>query len=149
MDDDRIVEDALQRQFDALRREDVRQTPPFAAMFARAQATADDVSGQAIETVHRASAGSNRSSARPWSPGRILAWSAPFLAAAGLAIVLLQAESAADREFDQLVTEWTRTSAITRHSPTDGLLALPGSEYLRGMPTIDGGLRTPRTRRPS
>ena len=124
------MDDALRRHFSALRESDARQAPDFSVMIA----------------------GTGRTR-RPW---RRVAWAVPLLVAAGLAVVVLSprvvdrtADQAADREFEALVGEWTRTTQAARELPTDALLPLSGSEYLRSLPVIGGGLGAPRSRRPS
>jgi hypothetical protein len=80
--------------------------------------------------IRALSAPSHRRAARL----RHVLWAGPLAIAAGLGAIYLlpvrTAESAADREFDRLVTEWTRTAAATSHVPTDGLLSVPGAELL-------------------
>ncbi|MCC6316394.1 MAG: hypothetical protein IT361_01790 [Gemmatimonadaceae bacterium] len=68
-----------------------------------------------------------------WSRRRVLVWAAPFVAAAGLAAILVVPERLKNREFDRTVEEWSRLES-SLHSPTDGLLSVPGSEFIgRGL----------------
>lgn len=124
-------EDELERElrpaFEALRRADARATPAFDAMLARARTQATAPVGVAVRRAPR----------RYW---RWAAYAAPLAAAAGLALWLIPARSA-DLEFERAVTEWSRTA---RALPTDGLLSVPGSEYLRRLPAFGTGAPGPR-----
>lgn len=144
MTDELQTDRVLRQLFEAQRERDAASAPAFAAMrdAARRMAeAADNVSTHHIPVDAR--------------PGRIrplrraLLWGAPLLVAAGLAIAILRPETAAnqsaDREFEALVSEWSRTAALTQRSPTDRLLSLPGSEFLRGTPSVGSS----RIRRPS
>lgn len=126
------TERQLRSTFDGLRCADARATPSFDAMIARARVEAD---------MRRMP----MSGATP-APRRFWRWAAvtvPLAAAAGLALWLAPAR-AGDREFEQAVTEWSRTD---QPLPTDGLLSVPGAEYLRRLPALGSGA-TDR-RRPS
>ncbi|MBC7898171.1 MAG: hypothetical protein H7066_22315 [Cytophagaceae bacterium] len=72
-----------------------------------------------------------------WSRRRVLAWGAPLLVAAGLGAILVIPDRLKDQEFDRTVAEWSRTEGTFR-SPTDGLLAVPGSEFLGRGPSVAG-----------
>ena len=127
-------DDELDRQlrpaFDALRRADAQATPSFDAMFAAARAQAD-AQARAQPDAH-ADVQPRRSPRRYWKWAAV---AAPLAAAAGLAMWLVP-ERAGDREFERAVAEWSRTD---RSLPTDGLLAVPGSEYLRRLPALGTG----------
>jgi ferric-dicitrate binding protein FerR (iron transport regulator) len=127
-------DDELDRQlrpaFDALRRADAQAAPSFDAMFAAARAQADVQAG--VQAGVQAEAQPRVSPRRYW---KWAAFAAPLAAAAGLAIWLVP-ERAGDREFERAVAEWSRTD---RSLPTDGLLAVPGSEYLRRLPSLGTG----------
>jgi hypothetical protein len=122
-------DETLRRGFQGLKDGDARATPDFALMLARARAA-----------TTAAPAAPRR---RMWSGRRLLFFGAPLAAAATLAI-WLRPTSAADREFEQAVSAWTRTAAQTALSPTDGLLSVPGTEFLRGTPAVGTDGRTPR-----
>ena len=121
MTDDEF-DDALRTRFEGLRRADAREAPPFAEMVARARAAAMPPAAPAPVLRRR----------RSWA---FIA--APLAAAAGLALWLAPGR-AADREFERAVSEWSRTERALA-SPTDGLLAVPGSEYLRRLPIVGSG----------
>jgi hypothetical protein len=59
------------------------------------------------------------------------------IVAAGLGAILVIPDRLKDQEFDRTVEEWSRTEAAMR-SPTDGLLTVPGSEFLGRGPSIAG-----------
>jgi hypothetical protein len=62
----------------------------------------------------------------------------PLAVAAGLAAILLSPSRSAERDFERTVAEWSRVER-TLTLPTDGLLAVPGSEYLRRLPVLGTG----------
>lgn len=122
----------LRRDFQGLREGDALRAPDFGLMIARARVEAAAVPPAPPQRT-------------PWlqSGKRVLLFGAPLAAAAALGI-WFRPTSAADREFEQAVAAWSQTAARTATSPTDGLLAVPGTEFLRGTP-IDGMVaRTPR-----
>jgi hypothetical protein len=125
-------EQTLRRDFQGIREGDAQRAPDFAAMIARARveaAAAPRVATQEPRWIRSAK--------------RTLFIGAPLAAAAALGI-WFRPTSTADREFEQAVAAWSQTAARTASSPTDGLLAVPGTEFLRGTP-IDGMVsRTPR-----
>lgn len=133
------LEDQLRAHYAAVRATDTSRAPAFGEMLARARATV--------------AAGAPPVAARPvasppaWRRVRTWAIGGPLLLAAGLAGIWLQPSRVADREFEKVVSEWSRTADRSLHSPTDGLLTLPGSEYLRGLPAVGAGAA--RARRPS
>lgn len=141
MNQDDEVEQPLRPAFDALRHADAQATPAFDVVLARARAQASaQARMQSDAAVHRPAREATRSTTRgPW---RWVAYAAPLAAAAGLAL-WLGPQRAADREFERAVTEWTRAE---RALPTDGLLSVPGAEYLRRLPVLGiraGGQRGP------
>lgn len=121
------IDRALQRQFDTLRESDRAVAPDFATMVANAR----HLSNVAPVTDAPGVAASTRPRRSPWP------WVVPALAAAGLAAVMLVPRpDAADREFESLVADWSRLTQTASRAPTDGLLAVPGSEYLRAIPQL-------------
>jgi len=124
---------ALQQQFDALRSHDRAVAPDFSTMVARARQASNAAPADAPAPSPRAepSIRPRRWFASPWT------WVVPALAAAGLAAVMLMPrQDAADREFESLVADWSRVTQTASRAPTDGLLAVPGSEYLRAIPQL-------------
>jgi hypothetical protein len=123
----------LQSRFAALRDDDARRAPAFADMLARARvAAADRPTAPLVAPPPRAEPAA-------WRRPRTWAFVTPFAVAAGLAGLWLQPGRVADREFERVVSEWSRTAERSRHSPTDALLAVPGGEYLRRLPALGGG----------
>lgn len=122
----------LREGFRRLREEDARVAPSFATLMAGAR---NDVA-----------AGEQEGAAGPVSPDPVrptrrnpwVRWLPPVAAAAVLGAVLLSGSGKADREFDRVVNEWSQTARVALHSPTDRLLAVPGSQYLRSMPRLGG-----------
>lgn len=133
MTNDVDVDKKLSNEFANARRVDAGAVPAFGPMLERARAAA------AQQPLMPAFA---PGVARRWRPVRVLAWGSPVLVAAGLGALFVIPDRLKDQEFDRAVQEWSRTQAILR-SPTDGLLAVPGSEYLGGIPS----LARPATRR--
>jgi hypothetical protein len=138
--DENEFDKALGRQFGAMRREDASTAPSFASMIARARASAGTIEApvrtRVVEPPRR----------QPLA--RTLLWATPVVIAASLTILLLRRPDRtdrADREFEQLVTQWSRVNQSAPRSPTDRLLLVPGSEYLRSTPTLG----IPQTRSPS
>ncbi len=138
---DHGVDEMLTKEFARLRDDDARRTPAFGDVLARARLT---VSATAPSPALVAPV---VALVPFWRRTRIWAIAAPMALAAGLAAIWLQPGRAADREFETVVSEWSRISERSLHSPTDGLLALPGAQYLRPMPAFGSG--TGSTRRPS
>lgn len=118
----------LKAQFDAVRRADVHAAPAFGSMLARARQQAAHQHADARIAPIGAS--------RRWRPSRFMLWGGPMLAAAGLGALWVIPERMKDREFDRVVNEWAQTQASLT-SPTDGLLAVPGSEFLT-LPALGG-----------
>ena len=137
MKDDAELDERFLQRFAALKAEDRGALPPFGPMLARARVQVDDTRPLTV-VVERAPAAL---AAPAWHrpQRRLLIWAGPLLAAAGLGAIWILPQRAADREFDRVVSEWSRTSAATHRSPTDGLLALPGSEFLGGLPPVGTG----------
>lgn len=131
---------ALRQGFEGIREADAQRAPDFSLMIARARADA----AAAPATVPSSPVVTPAADVR-WfrSAKRLLFVGAPLAAAAALAL-WFRPVSAADREFEQAVAEWSRTAATTATSPTDGLLSVPGSEFLRGTPMDGTDPRTPR-----
>jgi hypothetical protein len=122
MIDENELEARLRSHFGGQRAQDAVGAPAFGSMVARARA---GVAATPTVLVPR------------WTRRRVIAWSAPLLVAAGLGAVLIIPDRLKDQEFDRTVAEWSRTEATFR-SPTDGLLAVPGSEFLGRGPSVTG-----------
>lgn len=117
---ERDLDSDLRRHFATLRAEDARKTPAFGEMLANAQRRTQD--RVAVPPLAR------------WSQKRTWAVAGPLIAAASFAAVWFLPRRAADREFERVVAEWSRT---TQHSsPTDQLLSFPGAEMLGQFPTF-------------
>jgi hypothetical protein len=142
-DAERRFDTELARCFAALRDADVRDRPDGIAMLSVARAAAASALPAPRSTLDAATPASRRSRRLR------LAFAAPLLAAAALALILLQRERVAEREFDALVTAWSESSAAGFRAPTDALLQPPGSEFLTGTPSVDAGAVPARSRRPS
>lgn len=127
----------LRQGFRRLREEDAGAAPSFAALMGRARN--DLAAGEAAATPLESPAitppdSASRPRRSPW-----IRWGPPVAAAALLGAVLIQGSGRADREFDRVVNEWSQTARVALHSPTDRLLAVPGSQYLRSMPRLGSG----------
>lgn len=134
----------LAESFAALRAGDVRVAPEFSAMFAAArQQSADVATDQVVSPEHTYphSYATPRTLRTQWQRVALLV-GAPLLTAAGIGAVWLNAGRRAEREFEQTVMAWSETSRQSLRAPTDGLLSLPGDEYLRSTPTIGRGARS-------
>lgn len=147
MTPDDELDELLRHRFAGVRDADARRAPAFGEMVARARAAIPaepvvpmDVPNSVTRSPIVPAAPRRRS---PW---RWVAAAAPLAVAAGLAGIWLAPSRAADREFERLVSEWSRTERAL-NAPTDGLLAVPGSEYLRRLPALGSGAGA--TRRPS
>lgn len=132
MTSDQDYDEALRRDFQGLREGDAQHAPDFASLFTRARADAE-----ATPVV----AAPERQWAR--SAKRILMYGAPLAAAAALGLWLRPTDTA-EQEFEQAVSAWSHTAAQTASSPTDGLLSVPGTEFLRGMPAVGTDPHAPR-----
>jgi hypothetical protein len=125
-------DETLRRDFRGLQEGDSLRAPDFGLLMERARAEA---AASPPVPAHNAR----------WigSAKRMLIFGAPLAAAAALGIWFRPA-STADREFEEAVSAWSQTSAQTASSPTDGLLSVPGTEFLRGTPMLGSDARTPR-----
>lgn len=125
------IDELLRARFAGLREADARQVPAFGAMIARARTQIE--AEPAVPPRPAAPAPATR-----WRPWRWALAATPLAAAAAVAAIWLAPSRVAEREFERVVAEWSRTErALT--APTDGLLAVPGSEYLRRLPAIGSG----------
>ncbi|MBC7844051.1 MAG: hypothetical protein H7099_17180 [Gemmatimonadaceae bacterium] len=122
----------LRRDFQGVKESDALRAPDFALLIARARAEAAAAPPVLVQGT-------------PWlrSGKRALFIGAPLAAAAALGL-WFRPTNTADREFEQAVAAWSQTAARTASSPTDGLLSVPGTEFLRGTPIDGTGARTPR-----
>lgn len=126
--------------FAALRVRDASDAPAFSAMFAAAREQAATIKEvQAVSPQH--SDAMPRGLRSQWRRVALLV-GAPLLTAAGVGAVWLNAGRRAEREFEQTVMAWSETSRQSLRAPTDGLLSLPGDEYLRSTPAIGRGARS-------
>ena len=144
--DDR--EDELLREgFRRVREEEEAAAPSFAALMARARSgitPGENPGGIPAEPSPARAPGTATPEELPDLPGDTIPlgrvrwgrWLPPLLAAAALAAVLIQGSGRADREFDRVVNQWSETARVALHSPTDRLLAVPGSQYLRSVPSV-------------
>jgi hypothetical protein len=146
MTPDDEIEELLRTRFAGVRETDRRQTPAFAEMMARARAAVSAEEHAAPDLPAVVSTPPTRTLIPRRNPWRWAFAAAPLAVAAGLAAVYFAPSRSADREFERVVSEWSRTER-TMHAPTDGLLAVPGSEYLRRLPPLAPGAGA--TRRPS
>jgi hypothetical protein len=123
----------IRELFQELRSRDERRTPGFREMLAEAREEA--VQGTVGGDVE-------------WHWGRRVRrrvmWGGSLLAAAAAAIVLLlPGRGRTEAEFERAVRSYSASSAGGAwRSPTDALLALPGSEVLTTLPRV-GGRRWP------
>ena len=147
-DDD--LDELLRHRFAGVRDADARRAPAFGEMVARARAAipAEPVVPIEVRSPATRSPIAPIAPAAPQrrSPWRWVAAAAPLAVAAPLARGWLAPRPAAPREFDRQGSEWSRTERAL-NAPTDGLLAVPGSEYLRRLPALGSGAGA--TRRPS
>lgn len=158
----------LKGRFARLKGGDAQRAPDFAAMMARARREIDARASARVaageEPARSRPNDGHTVRIRPAEPparseragrdsyarvanghGRrpVLRWAVPLALAAGIAAIVVVPrlpDRAADREFDRLVTEWSRTTEATRHAPTDALLSLPGVGLLGNMPPIGSGV---------
>jgi hypothetical protein len=146
MNSDDELDDRLHRHYAAQREGDTRQAPAFGEMLARARAVVAESTVRPVTEVESppsVAAAPRRVSAKP----RRLLWvlaATPLAVAAGVAAILLTPARSADRDFERTVAEWSRVERAIA-MPTDGLLAVPGSEFLRRLPVAGSG--TGATRR--
>lgn len=134
---DRPEDHDLDQAFAHLREQDRRRTPSAHDLIARAKASIeDDASNIALRAAE--SGDLDRTKGRGW--GR---WGVPglsvALAAAVATVLLVDRDSLADQEFDEVLASYVDTRVSLR-SPSDALLRLPGDELIRTVPRV-GGLR--------
>ena len=128
----------------ALRAGDADDAPEFSAMFAAARQQAAAVATVQLvspEHTYKQTHTMPRTLRSQWRRVALLV-GAPLLMAAGIGAVWLNSGRRAEREFEQTVMAWSETSRQSLRAPTDGLLSLPGDEYLRSTPTIGRGARS-------
>jgi len=130
-------DDVLRERFSELRAETgARGVPDARAMLARARAEAD--ASPELGVVGGGAAPRGHSRRRFVLAG---AWTSAAMAAA-LAGILLTGRGGgdeADLEFERLVAAYaTELGPAAVRSPTSGLLAVPGMELLRSVPTLGG-----------
>jgi anti-sigma factor RsiW len=136
MMDERDLDARLQTEFEEMRKQDAMSAPAFGPMLARARAAAP------VPSVPTGIA--PLAPAPAWTHTRRLALGAPLLLAAALGAIWIIPDWMKEREFERTVSEWSLQEATLR-SPTDGLLMVPGSEFLGRAPSFGG----PATRRGS
>jgi len=153
---DRGPDGELQELFRGLRAQEGETVPSFASMVARAREAAAEEPADPQEGGEELRGGSPLPGAPPvreWAPaggttprpprgGGRMRWIPPLVAAAVVATLLISQRGRDDREFDRLVNDWSRTAQVALQSPTDRLLAVPGSQYLRSVPQLGSGLPT-------
>lgn len=146
MSNERELDETLRERFETLRAADARVAPDFGAMLEQARREMPDIGQRRDPLRFPVVADEVRTTRQPRRWGRIaLLTAGPLLTAAGFAGVWFNAERQADREFDQVVMAWTQTAEQAMRSPTDGLLMLPGDEYLRSVPAVGRSMRNPRS----
>jgi hypothetical protein len=125
MSESRVEED-LRRRFQELRAgTGAGRRPEFGAVMARAGAAAD--ARPALEVVRGGRVGSRR-----W-----VLVGASALAATVAGLLLVDRGPSSDEDFARLVAAYSSESAAGAwRSPTSGLLAVPGMELTRAVPTI-------------
>ncbi|MBV6520145.1 MAG: hypothetical protein MNPFHGCM_00250 [Gemmatimonadaceae bacterium] len=129
-----MIEDAgrdedLRARFERLRQEDASQAPAFGAMLAHVRSSAATLQRRPVVVADTA--------ASRWRPSRLALWGAPALLAASLVFWMVE-DRLADREFDLLVSEWSRTDGALQ-SPTRDLLNVPGAFLLNQVPAVGNG----------
>jgi len=139
------LNDRLTRHFAQAREVDARQAPPFGEMLARARSAALEEGGAGEDVAARPltmPVAQQRLRDTRWR-WRWALVATPLAVAAGIVAIVLSPARSADREFERTVAEWSRVErAIT--IPTDGLLSVPGSEYLRRLPAVGAGASASR-----
>jgi hypothetical protein len=134
-------DDGLRERFQELRGESARQggLPDFDAMIARARAEA---TGRPTLGLLGGAAWRRGGPATDYRRlARAGAW-ASFAVAATVAGLLLTDRRPREAEFERLVAAYaTDASAGAWRSPTASLLAVPGMELTRSMPSIGGPVR--------
>ena len=118
----------LRARFEAQRRAEANDAPPFASMMARARATAGDA-------------------AAPLVPRRMnlrrLGYVGGLAAAAAIAALLVIPRGTSNEDaFEQAVRTFQNDPALGGwQSPTDGLLDVPGSQLISTVPSVGTGAR--------
>ena len=126
MNDPRDTE--LRARFEAQRRAEASEAPPFASMMERARAAAGDAAPRI----------------RPRRPNwRDLAYIGGLAAAAAIAALLVIPRGASNEDaFEQAVRRFQNDPALGAwQSPTDGLLDVPGSQLITTVPSVGTGAR--------
>jgi hypothetical protein len=125
---DRLQDPELRERFAEMKRVEASSAPPFAAVLARAQADA-----------------ARGTDSLPWLTSvrtvRRLGWVGGLAAAAAIAalIAIPRVHSGQD-QFEQAVRAFEANPALGAwHSPTDGLLNLPGSQLISTIPRVGSG----------
>jgi len=119
--DDRQQDNELRARFEAQRRAEAGEAPPFAAMMARARAEAASEPAFAFRPRLR----------------RVL-YAGGLAAAATIALVfVVPRESSNEAAFEEAVRAFHSDPALGAwRSPTDGLLDLPGSRWISTVPRV-------------
>ena len=132
---DQRDDDLMRERFRHLRAQEAGRAPDFRAMMDRAQAEAEGSPGLLVSDGGE---GGERT-IRPLRRRRALwvgGWASTALAAA-VAGLLLVSRGSEDAEFERLVASYSRDAAAGAwHSPTSGLLAVPGIELIRSVPSV-------------
>lgn len=155
-DRDQRSDEELGEAFRRLQARDGERRPSFAAMMARARDLAGEEAADqrghdalspevgplpAAAPVPERTPSVGPTPLRPRRGGQ-MRWIPSFVAAAVVAALLISGRGRDDRAFDRLVDDWSRTAQVALQSPTDRLLAVPGSQYLRSVPQLGSGLPT-------
>jgi ferric-dicitrate binding protein FerR (iron transport regulator) len=136
MIDETREDEQLRAQFERLRSVDARSTPAFGPMLEAARAAAVTAGSSAAPA-----AGTTRRQAPRWYRSPVVVWGGPVLAAAGLGALWVLPDRLAERAFDEAVASYTETT--TMRSPTAGLLQVPGTEFLLGLPSVGAKVASP------
>ncbi len=118
----------LRARFQAQRRTEANEAPPFASMMERARATA----GNAAPRIRQR---------RPnW---RDLVYIGGLAAAAAIAaLIVIPRGPSSEDAFEQAVRRFQNDPALGAwQSPTDGLLEVPGSQLITTVPSVGTGAR--------
>jgi hypothetical protein len=120
---DRQPDTELRARFDAQRRADASEAPPFASMLARARA---EVEGAAPAVAARR------------LRLRRLMYAGGLAAAAAIAALLIVPRSRSpEAAFERAVRAFQNDPALGAwQSPTDGLLNVPGSQLISTVPSV-------------
>ena len=119
---DRPQDAELRARFDAQRRAEAKQAPPFAPMLERARAAAATTSPPATRQLTL----------------RRLGYVGGLAAAAVIATLLIVPRTRSNEDaFEQAVREFQTDPALGAwRSPTDGLLNVPGSQLISTVPSV-------------